>query len=213
MSATLSNRMVEARQTAGLTMPLRPFACAARPRRGGSRACGARSCRAPSPWASRDRRPIRTSCRRRARTSSLPSRCAPNRSDAGGHARAAGRHHRLGEIDPGRVEHGAQRVAALPAIVGVEELALRQVARARDMARTRGPAAARPPRRRSAAPARASTISWLPAPSRPRTPALSTTASSSSKAVKWPWRCGSRPLASGRPSAFHFCRPPSSKAT
>ena len=43
--------------------------------------------------------------------------------------------------------------------------------------------------------------------------ALSTTASASKQGVKWPWRTGAGPLSSGRPSAFHFCRPPSSMAT
>ena len=60
---------------------------------------------------------------------------------------------------------------------------------------------------------RASTISCPASPSRPATAALSTIAPPSKLGLKWPWRTCGRPLSSGRPSAFHFRRPPSRIAT
>src|SRR3546814_7138136 len=55
--------------------------------------------------------------------------------DGRGHAAAAGGDERLVKIDPGGVECGLQIVATLPRAVGVEQLAVRQAARVRNVAR------------------------------------------------------------------------------
>ena len=94
-----------------------------RPRPAASRASFP-SCRRPSPWACPDRRPIRTSCRRRA--GRRPCRADGRRTGGPPAVTPEPQVVTIGfvEVDAGRVEHGAQRVAALPAVVGVEEAAL-----------------------------------------------------------------------------------------
>src|SRR3546814_21125037 len=65
----------------------------------------------------------------------LAEQVRSEQENGGRYARTASCHHRLVELHPGFIESGAELVAALPAVVGVEQPALRHILRARDMPR------------------------------------------------------------------------------
>ncbi len=92
-----------------------------------------RSCRPHRFGGRRSRRPIRTSCRHRARPS-LPSRCAPNASTAAVMPDPQVVTSGLPRSIPAASNSALSASARLPGAVGVEEAAVGQVLRSRDMA-------------------------------------------------------------------------------
>ena len=141
----------------------------------------------------------------------MPEQVAPNASTAAVMPDAAGGDDRLVEIDAGVLERRLQRVALLPRAVGVEQLALRQVLRARDMAgRTPGRGSGSSPVKRAGRSRidhllglRAQIVVHL----RERADAFR-----SAQTVNWRWRSGLAASIS-RPSACHLASPPSRIAT